>query len=61
MGSAKMFFDTILSFGVATGVSQKDAVCVLDGTVVSVAGDSDSVDEALGVFGLLSLFKLVLG
>lgn len=53
-----MFFDTILSFGVGSGVSQ-EAIRVLDGTVVSVAGNSDSLDVAVGVFGLLSLFKLV--
>lgn len=54
-----MFFDTILSFGIAAGVSQ-EAVRVLNGTVVAVAGTSGSLDGALEVFGLLSLFKLVL-
>lgn len=33
-----MFLDTILSFGVAAGVSE-EAICVLNGTVVSVAGN----------------------
>lgn len=57
MGSAKMFFDTILSFGSAAGVSQE--AIVLDEAVVSVASTSDSLDGALRVFGLLSLIKLV--
>lgn len=58
MGSAKMFFDTILPFGLAAGVSQ-EAIRVLNGTVVSVDVTSDSLDGALRDFGLLSLIKLV--
>jgi hypothetical protein len=60
MGSAKIFFDTILSFGVAAGVSQ-EAILVLNEIVASVAGNSDNLDVALDVFGLLSPFNLVLG
>lgn len=58
MGSAKMFFDTILFFGLAAGVSQ-EAIRVLNGTVVSVAGASDGLDEVLEAFVLLLFIKLV--